>query len=183
MNANSKLAIGARQISALSVTGRERKLDPKDIIVSKTNPQGIITYVNDVFCHISDYTEEEMLGQPHSAIRHPHMPRIIFKTLWDYIKQEKEIFAYVMNRCKNGDHYWVLAHITPSYDIDRKMIGYHSSRRAPKTEAINYIQPLYKALLQLEQDGRKEGLEKSEKYMKDMLEEKKMSYEEFILRI
>jgi PAS domain S-box-containing protein len=184
MKAKSKIPSGARQTASLSITGKERHLAEKDIIVSKTNVQGIITYVNDIFCNISDYREAEMLGAPHSAIRHPHMPRVIFKTLWDYIKAEKEIFAYVMNRCKNGDHYWVLAHVTPCYDMNSKLIGYHSNRRAPRKEALAVIRPLYETLLKIEQQsGRKDGLEAAEKFLNEMIETKKTTYEEFVLSI
>jgi len=184
MKEKSKIASGARQTASLSITGKERYLAEMDIIVSKTNVQGIITYVNDVFCNISDYRESEMLGAPHSAIRHPHMPRIIFKILWDHLKEEKEIFAYVMNRCKNGDHYWVLAHVTPSYDMNGKITGYHSSRRAPRPQALSTVRPLYETLLQIEQQGgRKDGLEAAEKFLSEMMERKRTTYEEFVLSI
>ena len=88
------------------VTGHEVFFDDDEIIVSKTDLTGKITYANDMFLRIAGYKEVEVLGQPHSLIRHPDMPRSIFKLLWDTISAGGEIFAYVMNRCKNGDHYW-----------------------------------------------------------------------------
>ncbi|MCD8493941.1 MAG: PAS domain-containing protein [Alphaproteobacteria bacterium] len=178
------LATGSRQVENLAITGVERHLHKDDIIVSKTDIPGTITYVNKIFIDISGYTEEEMLGRPHSVIRHPHMPRAVFKLLWDTLGAGKEIFAYVMNRCKNGDHYWVIAHVTPSYSLDGKLIGYHSSRRAPQAGALNVIKPLYEQLLKIEQNaGRKEGLEASYDALTQILAEKEISYEKFVLSL
>lgn len=184
MNAKQAIPSGARQVEKLSLTGHERFLHKDDTIVSKTDIQGKITYVNKIFMDISDYTEHEMLGAPHSAIRHPHMPRAVFKLLWDTISSGKEIFAYVINRCKNGDHYWVIAHVTPSYSLDGKLIGYHSNRRAPRPEALEVIKPLYKKLYDIEQKlGRKDGLEASVSELNRILAEQGVSYEKFILSI
>src|SRR5262245_50009336 len=97
-----------------ALTGRERSFGQDDIIVSKTDLKGRLIYANRVFLDIADLTLKETIGQPHSLIRHPHMPRCIFKLLWERIQAGKELFAYVMNRSKNGDHYWVIAHVTPS---------------------------------------------------------------------
>lgn len=178
------LATGARQTAKLGLTGIERHLAPEDIIVSKTDLQGRITYVNKVFMEISGYTEEEMLGTPHSVIRHPDMPRAAFKLVWDTIASGSEIFAYVINRAKCGDHYWVLAHITPSYALDGTLIGYHSSRRAPRPEAVAAVIPLYQQLCEIEQQhGRKEGLERSFAAVLDLLAQKGCSYEQFILSL
>ena len=102
-----------------------------NIIVSKTDLKGRITYANQSFCQMAGYTEAEMLGQPHSVIRHPDMPRAVFKLLWDTVLEGREIFAYVKNMAKNGNFYWVFAHVTPSYDANRNVIGFHSSRRVP----------------------------------------------------
>lgn len=180
----NKLPAGSKQVQDLVLTGVERRLEGDDIIVSKTDPQGKITYVNRVFIDISDYDEEEMLGAPHSVIRHPHMPRVIFKLLWEKLESGNEIFAYVMNRCKNGDHYWVIAHVTPSYGLDGKLVGYHSNRRAPKPEAIKTITPLYERLYKIEQEhGRKGGLEKSYAALLKMLKDKETTYEKFVLSI
>jgi PAS domain S-box-containing protein len=87
---------------------RPRKTFREDeIIVSKTDLKGLITYANKTFLDISGFTEEELLGQPHNIIRHPDMPQCVFKLLWKTVAKGDEIFAYVKNMCKNGDHYWV----------------------------------------------------------------------------
>ncbi len=167
------------------VTGVEVFFEPNDIIVSKTNKQGHITYANDVFLDIAGYTEEEVLGKPHSVIRHPDMPRCIFKALWESIQGGQEIFAYVMNRAKNGDHYWVLAHVTPSVSASGEVVGYHSNRRVPnRTSLEGTIIPLYQKLLQIEAaGGRKQGLEDSSAHLAGLLKEKGMSLNEFSLSL
>ena len=168
------------------LTGHEVFFEPNEVIVSKTDLKGKITYVNDVFLRISGYSEAQLMGQPHNVIRHPDMPRCIFKFLWQKLDAKQEIFAYVNNRTLNGDHYWVFAHVTPSYDSDQQVTSYHSSRRSPNAEIIsNSIAPLYTKLVAAEKSeaSRKVGLEKSCKMLSDFIDEQGMSYDEFILSI
>lgn len=132
-------------------TGIERTFGDEEIIVSKTDVHGRITYANDVFLRVSGYTEAEVMGAPHSLIRHPAMPRSVFKLLWDTIESGREIFAYVINQAKNGDHYWVFAHVTPTFGPKGDIIGYHSNRRSPDQRVLRTIIPLYEALVAEEQ--------------------------------
>lgn len=113
-----------------------------ELIVSKTDLKGRITYANDVFLRVANLAPREALGAPHSLIRHPDMPRCVFKLLWDTIESGEEIFAYVINLAGNGDHYWVFAHVTPSFDASGRMVGYHSNRRRPSAEQIAKIVPI-----------------------------------------
>ncbi|OAN48176.1 chemotaxis protein [Paramagnetospirillum marisnigri] len=147
----------------ITPSGKERSFAAHELIVSKTDPKGRLTYVNDVFMAVSGYTEPELIGQPHSLIRHPDMPRAVFKLLWDTISAGRELFAYVNNMAKNGDNYWVLAHVTPSFDSAGQIIGFHSNRRVPDAEALAVIKPLYANLLGEEgrHADRKAGLESS----------------------
>jgi PAS domain S-box-containing protein len=147
----------------LSLTGKERTFRSEEIIVSKTDRTGKITYANDIFIDMSGYSEDELLGAPHSILRHPAMPRCVFRLLWDTVQSGEEIFAYVLNRAKNGDEYWVFAHVTPNFGADGEIIGFHSNRRVPKPSAIATIKPLYAQLLAVEQANpdRKAGLEQS----------------------
>ncbi len=170
----------------ITPTGKELFFDEDDIIVSKTNPKGHITYANDIFIKLAGYSEKEILGAPHSIIRHPHMPRCIFKLLWDTIQTKDEIFAYVMNMSSNGDHYWVLAHVTPSYDDAGEITSYHSNRRVPDRKILEgTIIPLYKELLAEEQKhkNRKEGMKASHDMLMSILEEKEIDYDEYILTL
>ena len=135
---------------------------------------------------IADYEEKELLGQPHCIIRNPDMPRCIFKRLWDHIKVGKEIFAYVVNRCKFGDHYWVIAHVTPSYDGSGNISGYHSTRRVPDKSIVqNTIVPLYRELLSVENSvsSRKDGMHNADAAVDKLLKEKGLGYDEWIFAL
>jgi len=168
------------------LTGVERSFKENEIIVSKTDVKGRLIYTNQTFLEVADYTESEVIGQPHSMIRHPDMPRCIFKLLWDTISDGKEIFAYVMNRTKFGDFYWVLAHVTPTFESDGKTIkGYHSNRRVPDLAALDVIKPLY-AELKGEEDShsnKKDGMNAAVKLLQDKLAQAGMEYDEFILSL
>lgn len=155
----------------LILTGVQRSFPADELIVTKTDKKGIITYANDVFIEISGYRESELLGQPHSLIRHPEMPRAVFKILWETIESGSEIFAYVVNRAKNGDHYWVFAHVTPNTDDSGTIMGYHSSRRVALPGAVAKIQPVYQRLLAEERRhaDRKAGLAASAAMLRDMV--------------
>jgi PAS domain S-box-containing protein len=161
-------------------TNNQKFFDTDKILVSKTDLKGKIRYANKEFLDIVGLSEEEVIGKPHNIIRHPDMPRVIFKYLWEFLHQELEINAYVKNLCADGGYYWVCANVTPSFDVQGKVIGYHSARRAPTKEALDVIIPLYEKLLSLEKSG---GMQASETYMQDLLNEKGVQYDEFILSI
>lgn len=167
-------------------SGNELFFDESEIIVTKTNPKGNITYANDVFIRLSGYHEEELLGAQHSIVRHPEMPRAIFKLLWETIQTKEEIFAYVKNMSRNGDYYWVFAHVTPSYSVDGDITSFHSNRRVPNRKILEKtIEPLYKSLLEEEKkhNNKKTGLEKSYEKLMEVLEQKGKNYDEFILSL
>lgn len=153
-----------------------------EIIVSKTDLRGYLTYANDVFCRVAEMTTSEVMDQPHSVVRHPEMPRAVFKVLWAHIKNGIEVFAYVKNISKTGKYYWVIAHVTPSYDSAGKINGYHSTRRLPKRENLQFIMPLYDRLLAEERkhSSTKQGLEASFQLLVDILNEQNKTYSEFI---
>ena len=139
------------QTTAVRPTGVERTFGADEIIVSKTDPKGRLTYANHVFCRVSGYTVPELLGQPHNIIRHADMPGGVFKLAWETIAGGSEIFAYVLNLASDGAHYWVLAHVTPSRDGSGRIVGYHSNRRLPARGAIQEVEPLYRSILAEEQ--------------------------------
>lgn len=170
----------------LATTGVERFFPEDEIIVSKTDTKGKITYANETFLKIAGYAEREVLGQPHNMIRHPDMPRAVFKLLWDTLHEGREIFAYVVNRAKSGDHYWVLAHVTPSFDKDGAITGYHSSRRVPERRILDQvIIPFYRSMREMERqhDNPKEGMAASGAMLVNLLREKGMSYEELVFSL
>ncbi|MDD3445046.1 MAG: PAS domain-containing protein [Zavarzinia sp.] len=169
----------------VSPTTREVFFDRDEIIVSKTDLKGIITYANDIFLGIAGYTEAEVLGQPHNLIRHPDMPRAVFALLWQEVQAGREIFAYVKNMAKSGDFYWVLAHVTPSCDDAGRIIGYHSNRRTPERKAVEAASPLYAAVRAIEQAqaSPKDGLAAGLAALQGHLDKVGMSYGEFVFSL
>ena len=168
--------------SAITPTGRERLFGEDEIIVSKTDVAGKITYANHVFLRVSGYAEADCIGAPHSMIRHPDMPRAVFKLLWDRILGGHEIFAYVNNMASTGDHYWVYAHVSPTYDASGALVGFHSNRRVPDRAPLDAVRPLYAALLAEERrhDDRARGLEASFDMMVGILKNAGVTYDEWV---
>lgn len=130
----------------LPVSGQEYDYPGEEMLVSMTDKQGVITHCNAAFTRVSGYTQDELIGQPHNLIRHPDMPEEAFKDMWHTIGFGRAWTATVKNRRKNGDHYWVQAHVTPLLSHG-KPIGYLSVRTKPTREQINAAQVLYKDLI------------------------------------
>lgn len=163
-------------------SGVERRLGADEIVVSKTDLRGRITYANDVFLRMCACEERDVLGRPHNFIRHPDMPRAIFRLLWDAIKSGEEVFAYVVNLAMDGAHYWVFAHVTPSFDHSGAIVGYHSNRRAPDPAAVDAIRPVYTALREEERRHRDpvQAIEASSGLLQRRLVDAGRSYDEFV---
>jgi PAS domain S-box-containing protein len=170
---------------AVQPTNVERTFGEDEIIVSKTDATGRITYANDVFLRVALYEENEVLGQPHSLVRHPDMPRCVFKLLWDTVQAKREIFAWVKNMAKNGDHYWVFAHVTPSFDRNGDIVGYHSNRRLPRRDHLDTIEPIYRQLLEEENrhKDRKAGMNAAFDTLTGLLKEQGIEYDEFVFSL
>lgn len=153
-------------------------LHENDFIVSKTDIKGLITYGNETFIKMSGYKEKELLNAPHNILRHEDMPSIVFKLLWDRLKEQQSINAFVKNRCKNGDFYWVFANVTPSFDNKGNVIGYYSVRRKPRENAVKTIEAIYADLLKAEKKG---GLNASMELLNNILKSQGVSYNELII--
>lgn len=159
-------------------SGVERSLLDDELIVTKTDPKGRITYANDVFLRISALAEHEAVGKPHNVVRHPDMPRGVYKYLWANLEERREVFAYVKNLAADGAHYWVLAHVTPTVGADGHVIGYHSNRRRPSAGGVAAAQALYSRVLAAERahtsarDAARAGLEA----LVDLLDREGLTY-------
>jgi len=165
-------------------TTQEKVMREHDFIVSKTDPKGRITYGNETFIEYSGYSEEELLGAQHNIIRHPDMPRGVFKFLWDNIAAGNEVFAYVKNMARDGSFYWVFANITPDRDPSGNIVGYYSVRRKPRESAIRTCTELYRAMLEAEQlAGSRDAIAAGNRILTGLLEQKGMSYDELVLAI
>lgn len=158
--------------------GHEIKLSNIKSILSRTDLKGNIQYCNNYFQEVCGYTEKELIGSPHNIIRHPDMPKVIFKLMWERIKQNENILALVKNRAKNGDYYWVTTLFETRYHpFDKRPEGYLAIRRAAPKKAVETIVPLYKKLVEIEE---KEGIEGSEKYLLNYLREKNADYDTYM---
>lgn len=165
-------------------TQQERLMRDDDFIVSKTDLKGRITYCNRIFIEFSGYTEQELLGAQHNIIRHPDMPRGVFKFLWDTLGQNRECFAYVKNMSKDGGFYWVMANVTPNLDAQGTPEGYFSVRRKPGRGAVSALSDVYKLMLDEERRaGPRDACAASIALLTSVLNQKGVSYEKFILSI
>lgn len=167
------------------LSGREVTFQPDEVIVSKTDTRGVITYANDVFLRVAGYDEEDVLGAPHNLIRHPAMPRCVFRLLWERLEQGREVFAYVLNRCAAGDEYWVFAHVTPTFDATGAITGYHSNRRVPRREAVEKAAGLYRGLLEVEEaaGSGEAGVRAGTQALEAALAELGVDYDEFVFSL
>ena len=156
---------------------QEIKLNPYKTILSKTDDKGIIEYANDYFTEISGYKEWELMGQPHNILRHPDMPKLIFKLLWHRLNKAQPIYAIVKNLAKDGSYYWVIADFKTQTDKNGN-IKHYARRKAITEETKEKVSELYHKILEIEKVA---GIEASEAYFKGLLEDAGISYDQFIL--
>jgi PAS domain S-box-containing protein len=125
--------------------GQETVLDDYTFLVSETDAKGNILFANDDFCTIAEYTIDELIGNPHSMVRHKDMPKAAFKSLWDTVQRGEIWTGYVKNATKSGGFYWVFATVFPFESCDGSK-GYLSCRRKASIEEINKASSLYKTM-------------------------------------
>ena len=130
----------------LPITGKNNDYAASQRIVSTTDTKGRITYVNDDFLEISGFDREELMGKAHNIVRHPDMPPAAYEDLWNTIKTGKPWMGIVKNRCKNGDHYWVDAFVTPMFE-NNEITGYQSVRIKPSEKHIYVAEKFYKQIM------------------------------------
>ncbi len=135
------------------INNNEKIMSEDDFIVSKTDTKGYIAYCNRIFVEMAGWSRFELIGANHNIIRHPDMPKIAFKILWDLIQAKKEFFGFVKNLRKDGGYYWVFAYITPDLDLNGNIIGYTSFRKKPSQKGIEFLTPVYRQLVEAEKSG------------------------------
>jgi PAS domain S-box-containing protein len=145
---------------------QEVEVTPVDIVVSKTDIEGNIEYANQIFFKLSGYNKKELTYEPHSILRHPDMPKIVFKHLWSELKKGNEVYAFVKNLTKNGSFYWVLAYVRPTLNPDGSLRNYVSTRKTMSSTARAFIEPLYAELLEIEKNS---GVDASERVLMERL--------------
>jgi PAS domain S-box-containing protein len=119
-------------------------------MITETDLHGKITYVNRLFIQMTGYTKEELIGKPHSIIRHPDMPKRCFDSMWNCIQQGFPWEGYVKNLRKDGAYYWVLVTVTPKYDSNGILCGYIAIRKPPADISLQEIQEKYQQMLDSE---------------------------------
>ncbi len=149
------------------VTDHEVHMKKGTILVTRTDPKGVITYANDAFVEISGFSREELVGKNHNLVRHPDMPPAAFEDMWKCLKQGRPWTAPVKNRTKSGDYYWVEANVTPVYNKG-KLDGYLSVRYAPSREQIAKAETLYQQLNANQAQLRPTGFAAMLKNIKEM---------------
>jgi PAS domain S-box-containing protein len=161
---------------------------PKEIVLSKVKPilsrtdlKGNIKYCNPYFSEICGYSEKELIGSPHNIIRHPDMPKIIFKLMWNRIQKNEDILAVVKNKTKHGDYYWVTTSFETKFNpFTKEVDGYLALRHAAPRDAIHDIEPLYKKLVSIEAVN---GIIASEAYLIGYLESQNKTYDQYIVEL
>lgn len=162
----------------------EIKLCEDEIIISKTDPKGRFTYANRRFMQIAGYSEPELLGKHHNLIRHPDMPKGVFRLLWQTLQADKEFFGYVKNSTSDGGFYWVFANITPDYKNDSSLAGYFSVRRRPNYKAVQQVNEWYKKMLAIEaSETPSRAAEASLDWLKEQIKQQGCSYNELLTRL
>jgi len=169
----------------ITIIDEEVCMAEDEFIVSKADLRGRLTYVNRTFMQMALMNEDQLLGFNHNVIRHPDMPKGVFKLLWMTIKKEREFFAFVKNFRSDGRFYWVFANITPEYNENKKLSGYLSVRRTPPASAIAVMQPIYEQMLQIEKSAtsKKAAEEKSLAFLQQQLDELKVKYQDFVINL
>lgn len=128
------------------VTEIETPFPEGKLIVSRTDTTGVITHCNAAFVYMSAYDEHELIGQPHSILRHPDIPKAAFKDAWDTIKNRQKWNGYIKNLRKDGGYYWTFATIIPNIR-QGEIVGYASVRRKPAVNKVKETEALYKEML------------------------------------
>ena len=153
-------------------------LDSRKYLLSKTDPSGVIEYCNRYFCEITGYQESELIGQPHSIVRHPDMPGAIYHIMWEHLHQKKSIPLILKNMTKKGHYYWIQTEINIKINkASNEITGYFAYQRKVPQYVIKTIEPLYYELRSIE---KRRGLESAVTHLKNFLAQREQTFEEYI---
>lgn len=163
---------------------KEVTLKDDDLIVSKTDKKGKITYANRRFMSISGYSEQMLLGEPHNIIRHPDMPRGVYRLMWKMLQEGQEFFGFVKNRCLDGSYYWVFANVTADLDQQGDTQGYFSVRRQPPRSVIPMCEDIYRQMRDIEvRHPGNDGVNRSMAWLLEQIEQMAPSFNEAMISL
>ncbi len=174
---NDKLSKKRTRLSKPTPVNREIIFDKDLVLLSITDSKGIIEYCNDNFVEISGYEEYELAGFPHNIVRHPDMPKTIFKLMWSRIQNKENVIAIIKNMSKTGRYYWIYTDFIVKEDEQGNIIGYKAYRKAAPKKAIETIIPIYKKLKNIE-DAK--GIDVAEKFLHGYLDGIGTYYDKFV---
>ena len=156
---------------------RETEWDRSKVLLSKTDAKGTIMYANEAFIDVCGYDDFELMGKPHSFIRHPDMPQIVFKMLWEELKNGNDYTAIIKNMSKTGRYYWVVIDFKVIEDSHGQLSYTGEQRSVPSDIIVKTIEPLYNKLSQIE---KMRDVSSAENYITGYLEERSKTYVEYI---
>jgi len=169
---------------SISPLRSEIVLADDELIVSKTCLKGKITYANRRFMSIAGFPEQQLLHQPHNLIRHPDMPKGVYRLMWKTLQSGQEFFGFVKNLCADGSYYWVFANVTPDIDEHGQKRGYYSVRRKAPEGAIRLVEALYKEMLAIEEAASgSAAIEQSVAHLQSWLDQHRLEYFPAMLRL
>lgn len=166
--------------NVITPVDKEVVWDKDLVLVSKTDKFGNIKYCNEVFVNISGYEDFELVGKPHSIIRHPDMPAVIFKLLWSNLKNGRDFHAVIKNMSKSGRYYWVITQFEIQTNAEGEIINYVGRRKAIPAGVADRFEALYFKLKQIE---KAVSVEAAEEYLYGFLDDKKVTYDQFLEKI
>jgi len=146
---------------------KEKNISQSDVIISQTDLNGKIIYINKVFCKVSGYDCDFLIGKRHNIIKDESMPKAIFKFLWESLKRREDIYCFIKNRAKDGDFYWIFSHIYPSFNRDKTVRNYISVSYPISQKAKEIVGELYSNLKLVED---KKGVEASFNLFKEFID-------------
>lgn len=161
----------------VQVLDKERKVDPEASYTTCTDLDAVIVTVSDSFAALSGYSKEELLGHNHNIVRHPDMPKIIFKIMWEKLQNNKKFVGLVKNLAKDGSYYWLLNEVSAMAKKGTEGKVFYSYKHATTKRAIFHVGNLYKSLHEYEMSG---GIKASQKYLDDFLAFRGVTFDEYM---
>lgn len=137
-------------MSKIAPIDEEYVFDGNGIIISQTDLKGVITYANRKFCEVSGYKASELIGESHNIIRHPNMPKAVFKKMWDNISEGQIWNGIIQNLRSDGKYYWVNTEIMPVYNTKKELSGYIAARKPASQKDIKESEEVYKKMLEVQ---------------------------------
>ncbi len=159
------------------VLDKEVKFSKKKFIVSKTDIEGKITFVNQNFCDVSGYSADELVGVQHNVLRHPDMPKAIFYMIWGSLHAGMETSAVIKNLAKSGKYFWLITDFSMQRDTQGNLQTFSSFNRIAPDHIVEVIEELYREMILAEKKG---GIEGSLNYLNEFLAQKEMNYNDFL---